>query len=122
MGRRRPDGALEGDILAVLWHSDEALMPGEVNALLGDKLAYTTVMTVLTRLWKKGLVKREAQGRGFAYRAALSENDLATRKMTEILEMAGNRSSLLASFVESLSARDVRRLRRLLGDLDEKRS
>lgn len=122
MGGRRPDGALEGDVLAVLWKSDKALMPGEVNALLDDTLAYTTVMTVLTRMWKKGLAKREPQGRGFAYRAVLSESELATQRMTDTLKAAGNRSSVLAGFVGSLSARDVRRLRRLLGELEDKPS
>lgn len=119
MGERRPDGALEADILAVLWASSgEGLTPGEVNEALGGRLAYTTVMTVLTRLWKKGLLAREAQGRGFAYRAALSESELVTQKMRETLEAAHDRASVLASFVGSLPKRDVRHLRNLLRELD----
>ena len=46
-----------------------ALTPGEVRDALGGDLAYTTVMTVLTRLFEKGLVTRTQQGRAFALRA-----------------------------------------------------
>ena len=63
VSQRRPDGALEADVLGVLWASERALTPGEVKAVLGSDLAYTTVMTVLTRLWKKGLANRTANGR-----------------------------------------------------------
>jgi len=50
MGPRRPLGALEAEILEVLWHSDRALTPAEVLDALDADLAYTTVMTVLGRL------------------------------------------------------------------------
>jgi predicted transcriptional regulator len=120
VAERRPDGALEADILGVLWGADEALTPGEVNEILDTDLAYTTVMTVLTRLWKKGLVERVAQGRGFAYVPVMSESELATQKMTETLAATGDRASVLAGFVGSLSKRDVGQLRRLLGELDRK--
>ncbi|MFN0027086.1 MAG: BlaI/MecI/CopY family transcriptional regulator [Acidimicrobiales bacterium] len=116
VAQRRPDGALEADVLRVLWSADEPLTPGEVNAVLGGQLAYTTVMTVLTRLWKKGLVGRVALGRAYAYRAVLTESELATQKMTETLAAASDRASVLAGFVGSLSKRDVGQLRRLLGE------
>ena len=51
--RKRPDGALEADVLGVLWAADgQSLSPAEVNERLPTDLAYTTIMTVLTRLWK----------------------------------------------------------------------
>ena len=116
VAQRRPDGALEAEVLRVLWDAAEPLTPGEVNEVLGGQLAYTTVMTVLTRLWKKGLVGRVAQGRAYAYRAAFTESELATQKMTETLAAVRDRASVLAGFVGSLSKRDVGQLRRLLGE------
>ena len=116
MAQRRADGALEADILRVLWDADDSLTPGEVNAVLGVQLAYTTVMTVLTRLWKKGLVGRQAQGRAYAYHAALTESELATRRMAETLSAVSDRASVLAGFVGSLSKREVGQLRRLLNE------
>lgn len=119
MVQRRPDGALEADVLGVLWGSEHALTPGQVNERLGGRLAYTTVMTVLSRLWKKGLADRVPEGRAFAYRAVFSESEFATQKMTDALEAATDRASVLASFVGSLSKRDVSQLRRMLGQIDK---
>lgn len=117
--RKRPDGALEADVLGVLWSAgDEAFTPAEVNERLGTGLAYTTVMTVLTRLWRKGLAERVQQGRAFAYRAVLTESELATRKMGETLNGVDDRASALAGFVGSLSNRDVSHLRRLLDEME----
>lgn len=120
--RRRPDGALEADVLGVLWAvGDAALTPAEVNQRLGTGLAYTTVMTVLTRLWKKGLADRVEQGRAFAYRAVFTESELATRRMCDTLDGVGDRASALAGFVDSLSRRDVSHLRRLLEEMEGRR-
>ena len=120
MSARRADGELEAEVLGVLWAVDEPLTPADVNDELGRELAYTTVMTILTRLWKKGLAERVPQGRGYAYTAVLSESELTTKKMTQALESSPDRASVLASFVGSLSRRDVRQLRRLLGDRDRR--
>lgn len=115
MPERRADGALEQDILRVLWaQNGKTLTPGDVNELLEGSLAYTTVMTVLTRLWQKGLVERVRQGRAYAYRPTLSESDLVSRRMNAVLAGATDRASVLSHFVGSLSKRDVRELRRLL--------
>ncbi len=106
-------------MLAVLWDATgQLLTPSEVNERLGSGLAYTTVMTVLSRLWKKGLVDRVQQGRAFAYRPAVSESELATRRMHATLDGVGDRISTLASFVGALSSGDVSHLRHLLDQLE----
>ena len=117
--RRRGDGELEADVLAILWASDTALTPAEVAAALATDLAYTTVMTVLTRLWKKDLAERIPQGRGYAYRAAVTETELATQRLNDTLAGVTDRPSLLAGFVDSLSADDQQQLRTILGELDQ---
>lgn len=118
MSGRRADGALETEVLGVLWAATGPLTPGEVNEELGDELAYTTIMTILARLWKKGLAERMPHGRAYAYTAVLSESEFTTKKMTQALESSADRASVLAGFVGSLSRRDVRQLRRLLGERD----
>lgn len=114
---RRPDGALERDILRALWGGG-SLTPREVRDLLDSELAYTTVMTVLTRLYDKGLVAREPRGRAFAYRSSVSESELVGRRMRAELEASDDRSSALSGFVGALDARDIRALRQLLDDED----
>lgn len=111
---RRPDGALEHDILEVLWRADRPLQPAEVNDRLPQLLAYTTVATILTRLHGKGLVEREPVGRAFAYRAVLDESELAAQRIDAVLADASDRSKVLVRFVDGLSKRDARLLRRLL--------
>jgi predicted transcriptional regulator len=113
---KRPDGALEHDILTVLWAEGGPLPPGEIKARLGTDLAYTSVATVLGRLQAKGLVTRRAAGRAFAYEAAVNRSQFAAQRINQVLESAGDRQAALMSFVGSLSKRDLKSLRALLKD------
>jgi len=115
--RRRPAGQLEDEVLATLWASDEALTPGQVQQRIADRsLAYTTVLTILARLFDKGVVERERAGRAFAYRPVLDRAGLAARQMRALLDRTGDRTDVLARFVSGLSADDERVLADLLRD------
>ncbi len=116
---RRPDGALEHDIMKVLWQVGRPLLPGEVNEHLGQGLAYTTVATVLGRLHTKGLVERSPSGRAFTYAAAVPESVLAGRRIADALSTAPDRGTALSWFVGGLSARDAKAVRALLDRLDD---
>ena len=111
---RRPAGALEAEILATLWAADEPLTPAAVQTLLGGELAYTTVMTALTRLHEKGVVSRGRVGRAYAYKAVLDEPGIAAAQMQQLLESGEDRRAVLARFVGSLSDDDERALIELL--------
>ena len=111
---RRPDGALEDDIMRALWDADEALLPAEILAETGLELAYTSIATVLTRLLEKGLVTREPDGRAFRYRPALGEGELAAQRIAVILSHTNDRRGALAGFVNGLGKRDAATLRALL--------
>lgn len=110
-------GALEAEVLAALWSADAAATPAEVLDMIGADLAYTTVMTTLTRLWHKGLVERERHGRAYVYWPSVSEAELAARRMRAHLEQVADREAALSRFVGSLSRKEERILRRVLGDL-----
>jgi len=113
-------GELESAVLAQLWAAGEPLTPAGVRDGLGDELAYTTVMTILARLWEKGLLRRERRGRAFAYWPSVSEAELAAQRMRATLDRTTDREKALASFVDELSVKDERALRRILGRLDAK--
>lgn len=115
MGRRGM-GELEAEVMAQLWAAAGPLKPAEVLQGLGDTLAYNTVMTILGRLWEKGLVRRERSGRAYAYWPRLSEAELAAQRMRATLERTSDREMALARFVDELSSRDARVLRRMLGE------
>jgi predicted transcriptional regulator len=113
---RRPPGMLEDEVLAVLWTGGRPMTPAEVQLDLGDRLAYTTVMSTLARLHRKGLVTRESTGRGYAYIPTIDEAAHTAQAMTELLDRRHDRAGVLARFVSSLSAEDEELLQRLLRD------
>ncbi len=111
---RRPDGALERDVMEVLWRADKPLTPAEVREQLDADLAYTTVMTILGRLHEKGRANRESRGRAFEYSPAVSESELAAEQMNAVLSSATDRVGALGGFVGVMSKGDRAALRRLL--------
>ena len=120
MTERREMGALEHEVLSELWCLGEPATPGAVLDALGNDLAYTTVMTILTRLWQKGLVTRKRRGRAYAYTPAVTEAELTARRMQAALATASDPTAALGRFVGSLSARDARTVRNLLGGSKER--
>ncbi|MFD5567937.1 BlaI/MecI/CopY family transcriptional regulator [Streptomyces cadmiisoli] len=113
--RRRGQGELEGQVLAALRAADEPVTAGWVQERLGGDLAYTTVITILTRLLAKGAVTRERAGRSFAWTPSSDEAGLAARRMRKVLDGEQDREAVLASFVTALEPEDERLLRELLG-------
>ena len=67
VGGQQQAGSLEQEALSALWSADGAQTPAEVEQAMDAGLAYTTVMTTLTRLHGKGLVQRVRSGRAYAY-------------------------------------------------------
>ncbi|MEU6388566.1 BlaI/MecI/CopY family transcriptional regulator [Streptomyces sp. NPDC046939] len=117
-GRRRGQGQLESQVLAALCEAPHPVTAGWVRERLGGTLAYTTVITILTRLQAKGAVTRERQGRSFTWTAASDEAGLAAHRMRRVLDAESNRAAVLASFVSSLSKGDEQLLRNLLAPQD----
>ena len=81
-------GDLEQAVMDVLWNSPAALSVRDVQAeLAGERaLAYTTVMTVMDRLAKKGQLARELDGRAWRYRPSQSWAELAADEIVTLLE------------------------------------
>ena len=105
-----------------LWSSPGARSVREVHAALGRdrELAYTTVMTVLDRLAKKGLVVRERDGRAYRYAAAQSREDLVAEVMhTALTEDPAERTAALVAFVGRVSREDAEAMRAALAQLEE---
>ncbi|MEG3627713.1 BlaI/MecI/CopY family transcriptional regulator [Streptomyces sp. C6-003] len=113
--RRRGQGELEALVLAALAEADGPVPAGWVQERLGGDLAYTTVITILTRLLDKGAVTRERAGRFFVWTPAADQAGLAARRMRKVLDAESDREAVLASFVTGLGADDERLLRELLG-------
>jgi predicted transcriptional regulator len=112
-------GRLERQVMEVVWTAGEVTVR-DVQAKLPRAAAYTTVMTTLDRLFKKGFVVRERSGRAFTYRAS------GSREQTEAANAQGVLAGLLANgatlpilsnLVETVGSQDGGR--DLLGALEE---
>ena len=113
-GRRRGQGRLEAEVLAVLREAPGPVSAGWVQERLGGSLAYTTVVTILTRLLRKGTVARQKAGRSFVWSATGDEADLAALRMRRVLDAESDRKAVLARFVTTLSPGEEQVLRELL--------
>jgi predicted transcriptional regulator len=112
-------GRLEQEVMEVVWQSG-AVSVRDVRAQIPRAVAYTTVMTTLDRLFKKGLLHRERDGRAFVYQAALTrqnmEEAIAARLLHGLLEFdPGRARPLLSNLVETIGDRDSA----LLDELEE---
>jgi predicted transcriptional regulator len=113
---RRGAGELAGEVLGILQAAGESLSPADVRERLGGDLAYTTVVTILSRLHAKGVLDRERAGRAYRYTPVADEPGLAARRMASVLAAEPDREAVLARFVSGLSGEDEQALRRMLGD------
>ncbi len=114
MAERRAMGALEDEIMTYLWAIDGPATTAEVHDAVAPELAYTTVMTILTRLWRKGQLARARVGRAYEYSPVLTEAQDRADRMQTTLGSVEDRRAVLSSFVEALDAKDVRLLKKLL--------
>ena len=93
-------GGLEAELMNLLWAAGEPLGVRELASRLpGPPRAYTTLVTVLTRLVGKGLVERAGDGRRYTYRPAGDPDQLTARAIERLLEAAGDRRAVLAHLV-----------------------
>jgi predicted transcriptional regulator len=111
---RRGQGELEAQVLGALRAAERPVDTAWVQDRLGGGLAYTTVITILTRLLAKGAVTREKSGRAFVWSPVADEAGLAALRMRRLLDQERDREAVLASFVTSLPPGDERLLRELL--------
>ncbi|KIZ16482.1 CopY family transcriptional regulator [Streptomyces natalensis ATCC 27448] len=101
-------------MLAALWATDRALTPSDIQADIGG-LAYNTVHTILKRLYDKGLVIRDADGRRGAYRPTKDAAELTAEVMHRALDKGPDPIAALQQFVIGLSPEEEKALRDMLG-------
>jgi len=114
-------GELEATIMVRLWELGRPASVREVvDGLRPDRPpAYTTVMTVMENLYRKGWLQRERDGRAWRYTPTRSRSGYTATLMQEALETSPDRRTALAHFVLQLGPRDAALLQQAL---DEARS
>ena len=113
-------GDLERSVMNLLWSAENPLNAYEIQASLtgasGKALAATTVLTVLSRLEKKGFVTRERSSRPHRYVASASREDHVAELMHEVLGGAADHVAVLERFVGRVSPAEAAVLRALLAE------
>lgn len=115
---RRPAGMLEDEVLAALWRGGRPMSPADVQGAFDGSLAYTTVMTTLARLHRKGIATRTRAGRGYVYSPSVDEASHTAAAMNDLLRRRRDHAAVLARFVSELAPEDEQLLHRLLRDED----
>jgi len=113
-------GPLEISVMEILWTRGEASVH-DVTSRLARPLAYTTVMTTLDRLYKKGLLQRRKAERAFLYSARLTRQAFEQRRAGDLLAgfLSGPRPAgemLISCLVEAVGEHD----HKLLDELEKK--
>jgi predicted transcriptional regulator len=97
-------GDLEREIMTRLWAAGEPLTVRQVHEALSRErdLAYTTVMTVLDRLAKKGLVRQQKADRAYRYSATRTREEMTAAVMLDALSATPDQDAALAYFLGQL--------------------
>jgi len=118
-------GTLERGVMDLLWRRTDDASVWDVRAELGGEAAYTTLMTTLDRLYRKGLLTRRKQGRAFRYAPRLPraefERVLTSEMIGGLLTRGGGVRPILSSIVDAVSDRDHQALDDLERLVKEKR-
>jgi predicted transcriptional regulator len=118
-------GALELRVLDALWEGDQPQSVRDLQPRFRN-VAYTTLMTTLDRLHRKGVLEREKAGRAFVYRPRYTRDVLRSQLAGEALQAVfGERASelrpILSFFVETVSQQDRDSLDALERLIEERR-
>ncbi len=114
----RPFGDLESVVMERVWAADKPMTVRDVLSQMDrdPPLAYTTVLTVMDNLHKKGFLQREREGRAFRYWPTKDRADHTAELMHELLGDSGDASVTLLRFVDHMTPAELKRLKRALGD------
>lgn len=116
MSRVTRPGDLERAVMEAVWEGGPSTARQVAQRLAGRELAYTTVLTVLGRLQRKGLLRRHRDGRAHVYTPVASREDHIAVLMTSALGQAEDREAALQHFVRSVTPAEAEALRRALED------
>lgn len=116
-------GELEKEIMEVVWKNKEPITVRFVleSITKNRKIAYTTVMTIMGRLVKKGYLKTEALGKAYIYKAILSKDKFLTKITRQIIRnfVSSFGQSAVANFTQEIAKISPAKRRELIKLLKE---
>ncbi len=119
-------GDLEREVMEAIWRRGEETSVREIHSTFEERAAYTTLMTTLDRLHKKGLLERRKEGRAFLYAPRVSREDFTRSVARDVIDgllgqTNGETKPVLACIVDAVGDCDGEMLDVLEKLLREKR-
>ena len=119
-------GELEAAVMRVIWDAGKPVVVEDVRQALeqqGRRVAYTTVMTTMTRLYRKGLLARTKRGRAYEYSPTMTEQEFGDSVARAAIDgvLSSFTEPAVAYFVQALEQRDPRQLDLLARLVEEAR-
>jgi predicted transcriptional regulator len=112
-------GSLQSEVMDLVWQRKEATV-AQLVEIIGRRrpVTYTTILSAVQKLERKGWLKHRSEGRAYVYTATRNRSEVGRRTLSELLRTAfsGDPRLLLASLLEDvrLSDADLKELRRLI--------
>jgi predicted transcriptional regulator len=116
-------GDLEAVVMDRLWLRDGATSVREVfEDLLHDReIAYTTVMSTMDNLHRKGWLSRERHGKAYLYWPSMTREQYSAQLMRDALDAGGRSDLVLTHFLEKISDDESAELRKVLRRLSSRK-
>ena len=120
-------GSLQSEVMELVWEREEATVAQLVEAISKDRpVTYTTVLSAVQKLTKKGWLKHRSEGRAYVYSAARQRTEVGRSRLGELLRTAfsGAPNLLLSNLIDEarLSDPDLAELRELIDERRKKKS
>lgn len=117
-------GDLEAVVMEVLWSRAEPSTVRSVHDELVTKrqIAYTTVMSTMDNLFRKGWLEREKVGLAYSYRPVMTREERSAQLMRTVFESGGDSELILNFFLEQIVDDDSKKLRQALKRFTEEQS
>jgi len=113
-------GELEQKVMDVLWESETPMKPLDVKKTLKNKYAYTTIMTVLSRLYEKGYLKRNKNGKAYYYLPCIAKDKFAKNKLKKLFSniLFNYKDLAISQFVDAIedNPKELQKLKEYLKD------
>jgi len=116
-------GDLEAAIMHRVWEHDKPVTVRDLfDELAAERaIAYTTVMSTMDNLHRKGWLDRAKEGKAYRYTATASREEYSARLMREALADGGNAEAVLSHFVTQIDSGESEALRSVLRKLRGRR-
>lgn len=114
--QQRGFGDLEATVMERVWDREDGVTVRQVFEELADtrQIAYTTVLSTLDNLHRKGWVRREREGKAYRYWPMMTREERSANLMRAAFSDGGDREAVLAFFVEQMTAEESAQLKAAL--------